>query len=338
MANGGLYRVGPFVAVASLLALLSGCGRFGVFEQRDPWRAEAELQCLRSGHLQTSWAIAQRSPISGPGVCGLDYPLRVEAFARGSVGLKNANVLSCPMVSEVDRWFSEVVQPAARNVYGSKVVEIRSGSYSCRSRNSQRGGRLSEHAFGNALDLFSFRLSDGREVAVKTGWRGPADEQMFLREVFAGACQHFKTVLGPGSDLYHYDHIHLDLARHDPRGLRTVCKPVIKYDPLPGEGRIDRPLLSYRPPAQSKGAVLAGGGSAPTPPAPIQGVSSGRTAVHPLPPTRSTAPFLPQAFHTASPPRVAGAPLNLTPPNLRPLPRRATSAVEELEEEYVADE
>ncbi len=66
MTSGGLYRVGPFVAVAGLLALLSGCGKFR-FEEREPWRAEAERQCLRSGAVQSSWAIEKIGAISGPG-------------------------------------------------------------------------------------------------------------------------------------------------------------------------------------------------------------------------------------------------------------------------------
>jgi hypothetical protein len=31
---------------------------------------------------------------------------------------------------------------------------------------------ISEHAFGNALDMAAFTLSHGREVTVKDGWHG----------------------------------------------------------------------------------------------------------------------------------------------------------------------
>ena len=127
-----------------------------------------------------------------------------------------------------------MVQPAAALYFGSAVVEVRSGSYSCRSRNSRRGARLSEHSFGNALDVMAFRFADGREVSVVKGWRGAQEEQEFLREVFTGACNYFTTVLGPGADAFHYDHFHLDLARHDPRGERHVCKPVLKFTPRLG--------------------------------------------------------------------------------------------------------
>ena len=56
-------------------------------------------------------------------------------------------------------------------------------------------------------------------------------EQEFLREAFVGACRYFTTVLGPGSDAFHYDHLHIDLARHDPRGERRICKPILKFSP-----------------------------------------------------------------------------------------------------------
>ena len=58
---------------------------------------------------------------------------------------------------------------------------------------------------------------------------GDLREQEFLREIFVGSCRIFATVLGPGADPYHYDHFHLDLARHG--GGRTICKPVLKFMP-----------------------------------------------------------------------------------------------------------
>src|SRR5262249_6788167 len=76
----------------------------------------------------------------------------------------------------------------------------------------QRGARMSEHGFGNAIDISSFTLADGRRITVKQGWRGDDDERAFLREIRKDACAEFMTVLGPGSDSHHGDHFHLDLA------------------------------------------------------------------------------------------------------------------------------
>jgi hypothetical protein len=82
---------------------------------------------------------------------------------------------------------------------------------------------ISEHAFGNALDIASFTLADGRKITVKNGWRGLPEEQGFLRDVQAAACEQFSTVLAPGSNVFHYDHIHVDLMRR--RDGRRACNP-----------------------------------------------------------------------------------------------------------------
>ena len=79
MARGvALFLVGSLV----LLALL-GCGRW--FEQREPWRHEAEVECLQSGAVREGRGITLLSPIEGPGICGADFPLKVSALGAGSV-------------------------------------------------------------------------------------------------------------------------------------------------------------------------------------------------------------------------------------------------------------
>jgi hypothetical protein len=201
------------------------------FEQREPWRAEAEQACLSQRLVQPSAYMAQSSRIDGPGACGMDHPFKISAFANGEVGLRSRVTLACPIIPRIDQWLDEIVRPAAMMYFGTRLVDLKAGSYSCRPRNGQRGAKLSEHSFGNALDVMGFALADGREVSVVKGWRGNPAEQEFLREVFVGACRYFTTVLGPGSDSFHYDHLHIDLARHDPRGYRRVCKPYIRFTP-----------------------------------------------------------------------------------------------------------
>ena len=118
----------------------------------------------------------------------------------------------------------ESIQPAAMRWFNQPVVEIRQiSAYSCRGMNGNPNARISEHAFGNALDISAFTLADGRRISVKDGWRGPPEEQGFLRDVQGAACQMFNTVLAPGSNVYHYDHIHVDLMRRSsrPRDLQS---------------------------------------------------------------------------------------------------------------------
>jgi hypothetical protein len=194
--------------------------------------------------------MSRTSPIDGPGTCGISYPYRVAAFAGGTVGLTRQATLGCPIIPKIETWLEDTVQPAAALYFGQPVVEMKSGSYNCRPRNNQRGARLSEHSFGNAIDVSSFVLADGREVTVLRGWRGAVEEQEFLREVFTGACRHFTTVLGPGADMFHFDHFHMDLARHDARGQRRVCKPVLKFTPrLVEQGAANMSHGRFQPPA-----------------------------------------------------------------------------------------
>jgi len=132
--------------------------------------------------------------------------------------------LACPIVSELERWISGAVQPAAMRWFGSPVAEIRQiSAYSCRGMNGNPHANISEHAFGNALDIASFTLADGRKITVKNGWHGLPEEQGFLRDVQAAACDEFSTVLAPGSNVYHYDHIHVDLMRR--RDGHRACNP-----------------------------------------------------------------------------------------------------------------
>jgi hypothetical protein len=329
-----LYLVGSLVLVS-----LAGCGR-GFFQsaEREPWRTEAEIACLKSGAVKESAELVRVDPISGPGVCGAEYPLKVAALgenvasigfadeslrppgsignqprwpiarapvaasqgnyqgghqapaprepnvaapsngpisltapgiapqqdyadpprepypstpsapypqpsyslppaaprlgpaqgnpvsAFGQVSMKPAATLACPVVSALDRWLTDSVQPAAMRWFGVRVVEIRQiSAYSCRGMNGNPHAHISEHAFGNALDIAAFTLADGRRVTVKGGWRGMPEEQGFLRDVQGAACQQFNTVLAPGSNSHHEDHIHVDLMRRASR--RTICQP-----------------------------------------------------------------------------------------------------------------
>ena len=144
--------------------------------------------------------------------------------AFGPVAMKPAATLACPIVSALDRWLADSVQPAAQRWFGIRVAEIKQiSAYSCRGMNGNSRAHISEHAFGNALDIASFTLADGRVVTVKNGWKGMPEEQGFLRDIQAAACQQFNTVLAPGSNIYHYDHIHVDLMRR--KSQRTICQP-----------------------------------------------------------------------------------------------------------------
>jgi hypothetical protein len=189
-----------------------------------PHVRQNEQACLAAGYVRTTSFIRPADPV-GRGACMVRNPFLVTAAAAGRVKLEPAAKLRCQMIPSFERWVTEVLQPGARAYLGSPVVSLRiAASYACRTRNSQRGARLSEHGRGNAIDISEFRLADGRTVTVKAGWRGSRDTGRFLRYVHRGACDHFSTVLGPNADRFHHDHLHFDLASHGRLGTYRVCK------------------------------------------------------------------------------------------------------------------
>lgn len=228
-------RVLPIFCLAVLVLSLCGCSTVER-PRRAAWREQAEKACIAGHGVQLSRYVQPRGrEIDGPGACGLTEPFMVGALASDSVQLDNVATLDCSMIVALDEWIAKVVQPVARARFGQDVAQIDTmGSYSCRGMNGQAGANISEHAFGNALDVGGFRLADGRRITVVHDWtRGDDQAQAFLRDVHAGACESFSTVLGPGSNVFHYNHIHVDLARHG-RGHR-VCKPVPEAS-RPGPG------------------------------------------------------------------------------------------------------
>lgn len=229
-------RILPFAALAALIGTLAGCSNYQA-AQRPAWRAQAENACFAQRPFALSAYIQPAREINGPGICGLTRPLRVTALADGAVGFNAPYTLDCPMVAALNEWLRDVVQPTAQARFGQNVVEIISmGSYSCRGMNGIAGARISEHAFGNAIDIGGFRLADGRDISIVRDWtRGDDQTRAFLQDVHMGACAHFTTVLGPGANIFHYNHIHVDLAMHgnSSTGLRRICKPLLAPNQAP---------------------------------------------------------------------------------------------------------
>jgi hypothetical protein len=160
--------------------------------------------------------------------------------SAGPVEVKPAATLACPIVSMLDQWITGAVQPAALKWFRQPVVEIKQiSAYSCRGMNGNPNAHISEHAFGNALDIAEFTLADGHKVSVQYGWHGTPEEQGFLHDVQAAACEDFTTVLAPGANVYHYNHIHVDLMRH--YNGRHICEP----SAIPGEVVAERARARY---------------------------------------------------------------------------------------------
>lgn len=177
-------------------------------------RESAELaQCVAP--LTAARVIFSPTPDKGdPQACGLT--------AGGVLGPDMGTVarmapgdveMTCRAALAVSVWRRQSLEPAAREILGSDVVQIdHMGAYACRNVNN--GGvstRISAHAQAAALDFAGVRLRDGRRISVRDGWFGGDEaEQRFLRRIRDDACRIFGTTLSPDYNAVHHDHLHLE--------------------------------------------------------------------------------------------------------------------------------
>lgn len=136
--------------------------------------------------------------------CGVDEPVQVTMV--DGISLSQAATMDCPTALALKRWINDGVRPAFGR---DKVVGFQvAAHYICRTRNNVRGGRISEHGRGKAIDISAFVLASGKVLTVASNFNKQ------IRAAHKAACGIFGTTLGPGSDGYHEDHIHLDTASH----------------------------------------------------------------------------------------------------------------------------
>jgi hypothetical protein len=138
----------------------------------------------------------------------------------GGVTVAPASTMRCPVAEALAHWSVEVVSAQADQHLKAAPTKMLIGtSYECRDQ--RNGAKLSEHAFANAVDVMGFEFA--KRAPHKVEFQAPdSPEAAFQDAVRAGACPLFTTVLGPGSDPAHSNHLHLDL-RSRTAGYR-ICQ------------------------------------------------------------------------------------------------------------------
>ena len=163
----------------------------------------------------------EEGPIDPFGACHVDHPLKVTSIGSGIAVTADA-VMTCAAAEALALWAKHELQPAAKEHLDAVPSEISQAStYVCRPRNNQAGAKLSEHAHANAVDIAAVGFLGREPVAIGAGTADEAAKK-FERAIRAGACDYFTTVLGPGSDAAHADHLHFDLAER--RGGHRLCE------------------------------------------------------------------------------------------------------------------
>ncbi|TNC07265.1 extensin [Methylobacterium terricola] len=177
-----------------------------------------DTACLR--RLERLGAKAEPVAALADGMCGAAKPLRVTELPDG-VGLAPAATLTCTAAEALVRWSTEVRVIAERSLGKAPQRFQIGGSYECRGQNHDPSAKLSEHSYANGVDVMGFAFDGRAPIAVGTTREG-TPEAAFEAAIRARACGFFRTVLGPGSDAAHANHLHLD-ERERPAGHR-LCQ------------------------------------------------------------------------------------------------------------------
>jgi hypothetical protein len=151
------------------------------------------------------------------------------------ITVRPAAMLRCPMAEAVAQWARDGLDPAVGELESPLIAITNKGSYGCRGRNNNTGAKISEHGRGNALDLGPISLANGAVMDLSDR-SVPQSIRQRLRDA---ACHRFTTVLGPGSDPFHADHIHIDLAERT-RGYR-LCQWDVGAPEVAAEVPMPRP-------------------------------------------------------------------------------------------------
>ncbi|PYE82404.1 extensin family protein [Pseudoroseicyclus aestuarii] len=146
--------------------------------------------------------------VEGPGACGVEDAVRVRSV--DGIALSRPLTVNCNTAVTLLDWVQEAARPVLAG-YGGGLAQLRvAGGYTCRPRNNRAGNRLSEHAYGHAVDIMGFALRDGTRLTLTDDWSGPYAGA--FRALHKAACGPFGTVLGPEANALHHDHFHFDTA------------------------------------------------------------------------------------------------------------------------------
>lgn len=148
--------------------------------------------------------------VDGRGSCGIENAVRVRSVS--GVRLSTSALMDCNTAAALKTWVDRGVKPAVAGLGGVSSLRV-VAHYACRNRNNAANGRLSEHAFGHAIDIAGIGLQTGGEITLLTDW-GSGAKGRALREMWRAACGPFGTVLGPESNRFHRDHFHFDTAKY----------------------------------------------------------------------------------------------------------------------------
>lgn len=178
---------------------------------------EADTACIQ--RLEALGLKFEKRPPVEEDDCRISNPVSVSSLPNG-VDVAPDSIMECHYAEYLARWVSDVVRPRSGEHFQSAPTKLLIGtSYQCRDQRS--GSKRSEHAFGNGVDVMGFEFDKHPPLTIKFQPEG-SPEAAFQSAIQKEACQIFTTVLGPGADSDHGDHLHLDMRAR--KGDYRICQ------------------------------------------------------------------------------------------------------------------
>lgn len=177
---------------------------------------EAEFAACRLALSLLGASFRKLEPISDPEnpECGIARPLQVTEILPG-LQLNEAPVMRCDTARSLALWAHHFLRPAAAALPDApRLTGLQMGpGYSCRARvgTGAKQPKISQHALGNAIDIAGFTFDGHDPIPVQPRQDSGDLAEAFQRSARASACLYFSTVLGPGTNKAHDNHLHLDV-------------------------------------------------------------------------------------------------------------------------------
>ncbi len=159
--------------------------------------------------------------------CELSGAIRLAAITTpfGNVAVSGKPAMLCDFGRQFSGWVRDIAAPLTLAYTGMKLTEIETASaFACRARSDKPGVVASEHAKGDAIDVVSFVLVDKSRVRVKEEGSDHPLARDLIHALRMAACGYFTTVLGPGSDAAHAEHLHFDSGVHGATSNYRICE------------------------------------------------------------------------------------------------------------------
>lgn len=166
-------------------------------------------------------------PLQNAKGCQVPDAVRVFGIASGGgmIRLPGQPVLNCKFSLRLATWLADVAAPVVNSLAQSPLTALTTGpGYVCRNRNNKKTGKISEHGFGNAIDITGFQLANRKKIQVSALPDGSPQQVRMLMALRVSSCGFFTTVLGPGANEAHRAHFHFDYGKHGRTWNYRICE------------------------------------------------------------------------------------------------------------------